>query len=202
MFKIDLVKFKKAFPECKKPEEMCNLFDNLLSPAGIDSKERVCMFLAQCGHESGGFSKFTENLNYSAKGLRGTFPKYFPDDATAIAYERKPEKIANKVYGGRMGNGPESSGDGFKYRGLGLIQLTGKDNFSAFSKDTGIDVVTDPEKYRSNLSVIIKTAIWFWNKNNLNKYADAKDIVGATKKINGGMNGLEDRTKHYNELIS
>ena len=201
MFKIDLVKFKKAFPECKKPEEMCNLFDNLLSPAGIDSKERVCMFLAQCGHESGGFSKFTENLNYSAKGLRGTFPKYFPDDATAIAYERKPEKIANKVYGGRMGNGPESSGDGFKYRGLGLIQLTGKDNFSAFSKDSGIDAVNNPDLLATDMSIAIKSAIWFWNKNNLNKFADAKDITGATKKINGGTIGLDDRTSRYNKLI-
>ena len=202
MYKIDLNKFKKVFPNCKDPEVFCNLLDNLLYASGIDTKERVSMFLAQCGHESGGFTRFTENLNYSAKGLRGTFPKYFPDDSTAIAYERKPEKIANKVYANRMGNGPESSGDGFKYRGLGLIQLTGKDNFTAFSKDTGIDLVTDPEKYRTDLSVIVKSAIWFWNKNNLNKYADAKDILGSTKKINGGTIGLEDRTKYYKELMA
>ena len=202
MYKIDLVKFKKAFPECKNPEEMCNLFDNLLSPAGIDTAERVCMFLAQTGHESGGFTIFSENLNYSAKGLRGVFGKYFPDDASALAYERKPEKIANKVYGGRMGNGPESSGDGFKYRGFGFIQLTGKDNYTAFSKDSGIDLVNDPEKYRTDLSVAIKSAIWFWNKNNLNKYADAKDITGATKKINGGTIGLDDRTSRYNKLMA
>lgn len=202
MYKIDVQKFKKVFPNSVEPDKFCNLLDNLLPAAGIDTKERVNMFLAQCGHESGGFSRFTEGLNYSAKGLRATFPKYFPDDATAIAYERQKEKIANRVYANRMGNGPESSGDGWKYRGLGLIQLTFKDNYAAFSKDTGIDIVTDPEKYRTDLSVIIKTAIWFWNKNGLNKFADAKDILGATKKINGGTNGLEDRKKHYNELMA
>ena len=202
MYKIDVQKFKKIFPSSIESDKFCNLLDNLLPAAGIDTKERVNMFLAQCGHESGGFSRFTEGLNYSAKGLRGTFPKYFPDDATAIAYERQKEKIANRVYANRMGNGPESSGDGWKYRGIGLIQLTFKDNYAAFSKDTGIDIVTDPEKYRTDLSVIIKTAIWFWNKNGLNKFADAKDILGATKKINGGTIGLEDRTKHYNELMA
>lgn len=201
MYKIDVQKFKKLFPGCKEPEKLCNLMDNLLAPAGIDTKERVNMFLAQCGHESGGFTRFTEGLNYSAKGLLGTFPKYFPDLKTALSYERQKEKIANRVYANRMGNGPESSGDGWKYRGFGFIQLTGKDNFNIFSKDTGIDIVTNPESIRDDLSLAIRTAIWFWNKNNLNKFADAKDILGATKKINGGTNGLEDRKKHYNELM-
>lgn len=201
MYKIDVQKFKKLFPSCKEPEKLCNLMDNLLPAAGIDTKERVNMFLAQCGHESGGFTRFTEGLNYSAKGLLGTFPKYFPDLKTALSYERQKEKIANRVYANRMGNGPESSGDGWKYRGFGFIQLTGKDNFNIFSKDTGIDIVTNPESIRDDLSLAIRTAIWFWNKNNLNKFADAKDILGATKKINGGTNGLEDRKKHYNELM-
>ena len=202
MYKIDLNKFKKVFPNCKEPEVFCNLLDNLLSASGIDTKERVVMFLAQCGHESQGFTRFTEGLNYGAEGLLATFPKYFPDLKTAKAYERQREKIANKVYANRMGNGPESSGDGWKYRGFGLIQLTFKDNFSAFSKDTGIDLVTDPEKYRTDLSIIIKSAIWFWNKNKLNKYADAKDILGSTKKINGGTNGILEREEFFNELIS
>ena len=201
MYKIDVQKFKKVFPNCAESEKFCNLLDNLLAPAGIDTKERVNMFLAQCGHESGGFSRFTEGLNYSAKGLRGTFPKYFPDDATALKYERQKEKIANRVYANRMGNGPESSGDGWKYRGLGLIQLTGKDNFSAFSKDTGIDIVTYPEKHRTDLSIIIKTAIWFWNKNKLNSYCDNNDFIGLTKKINGGLNGLEDRQDKLKKLM-
>ena len=202
MYKIDLNKFKKVFPNCKVPEVFCNLLDNLLSASGIDTKERVSMFLAQCGHESGGFTRFVENLNYSAKGLRGTFPKYFPDDATAIAYERKPEKIANKVYANRMGNGPESSVDGYKYRGRGMIMTTGKSNYEAFSKDMNIDVVNNPDLLSMDMAVAIKSAIWFWNKNNLNKFADAKDILGSTKKINGGTIGLEDRTKHYNELMA
>ena len=201
MYKIDVQKFKKVFPSCAESETFCNLLDNLLSPAGIDTKERVNMFLAQCGHESGGFSRFTEGLNYSAKGLRATFPKYFPDDATAIKYERQKEKIANRVYANRMGNGPESSGDGWKYRGRSAIQLTGKSNYEAFSKDTGIDIITNPDIINNDLSLIIKISIWFWNKNSLNKFADSKDILGATKKINGGTNGLEDRKKHYNELM-
>ena len=202
MYKIDVQKFKKLFPGCKEPEKLCNLLDNLLPAAGIDTKERVNMFLAQCGHESGGFTRFTEGLNYNAKGLLGTFPKYFPDLKTALSYERQKEKIANRVYANRMGNGPESSGDGWKYRGFGLIQLTGKDNFSNFSKDSGIDLVTDPEQYRTDLTVIIKSAIWFWNKNNLNKFADAKDILGATKKINGGLNGIHEREEFFNELLN
>lgn len=202
MYKIDILKFKKVFPECKEHEKLCNLMDNLLAPAGIDTKERVNMFLAQCGHESGGFTRFTEGLNYSAKGLLGTFPKYFTDLKTALSYERQKEKIANRVYANRMGNGPESSGDGWKYRGFGFIQLTGKDNFNIFSKDTGIDIVTNPESIRDDLSLAIRTAIWFWNNNNLNKFADAKDILGATKKINGGTNGLEDRIDKYNKLMA
>ena len=202
MYKIDVQKFKKVFPNCVEPDKFCNLLDNLLPAAGIDSKERVNMFLAQCGHESGGFSRFTEGLNYSAKGLRATFPKYFPDDATALKYERQKEKIANRVYANRMGNGPESSGDGWKYRGRGMIMTTGKDNYNEFSKYSGIDAVNNPDVLSSDMSVAIKSAIWFWNKNGLNKFADAKDILGATKKINGGTIGLEDRTKHYNELMA
>ena len=202
MYKIDVQKFKKVFPNCVEPDKFCNLLDNLLPAAGIDSKERVNMFLAQCGHESGGFSRFTEGLNYSVKGLRATFPKYFPDDATALKYERQKEKIANRVYANRMGNGPESSGDGWKYRGRGMIMTTGKDNYNEFSKYSGIDAVNNPDVLSSDMSVAIKSAIWFWNKNGLNKFADAKDILGATKKINGGTIGLEDRTKHYNELMA
>ena len=202
MYTINVNRFKKVFPACKDADKFCNLLDNLLPAAGIDTKERVNMFLAQCGHESGGFTAFSENLNYSAKGLRTVFPKYFPDDSVANAYERNPEKIANKVYANRMGNGPESSGDGWKYRGIGLIQLTGKDNFNIFSKESGIDLVTNPEQYRNDLTVIIKSAIWFWNKNKLNSYCDNADFIGLTKKINGGLNGLEDRQDKLKKLMS
>lgn len=194
MINVDI--FKRVFPACKNPEEICNLLDNILPAAGIDTKNRIAGFLAQCGHESGGFSIMCENLNYSAKGLLGVFPKYF-NAQTAAEYERKPEKIANKVYANRMGNGDESSGDGFKYRGSGVIQLTGKDNFKAFGDSVGEDLVSNPDRLRTDATLAIKSAIWFWNKNNLNKYCDNDDITGMTKKINGGINGLEERKKHY-----
>lgn len=202
MYKIDIAKFKSVFPNCKNSDELCNLMDNVLPASGIDTKERVNAFLAQCGHESAGFTKFVENLNYSAKGLRATFPKYFPDDSTAVKYERQPEKIANRVYANRMNNGIESSGDGWKYRGRGPIQLTGKANYEAFSKDTGIDVLTNPDEAFKDLATLLKTAIWFWNKNNLNILADKKDIKSMTKKINGGFIGLEERQHNFEILMS
>jgi putative chitinase len=156
----------------------------------INTPLRLCHFLAQCGHESGNFKAVNENLNYGAKGLRGIFGKYFPTDAKAAEYERKPEKIANLVYGGRMGNGPEASGEGYKYRGRGYIQLTGKDNYAAFDK-----VVAEN---------ILETAAWFWNSRKLNELADKgatdADVTAITKKVNGGTIGLPDRIKHFKEF--
>ena len=201
MYTIDVNWFKKVFPACKDADKFCNLLDNLLPAAGIDTKERVNMFLAQCGHESGGFTVFSENLNYSAKGLRTVFPKCFPDDSVANAYERNPEKIANRVCANRMGNGPESSGDGWKYRGRGMIMTTGKDNYTEFSKYSGLDAVNNPDSLSSDMSVAIKSAIWFWNKNKLNSYCDKNDFIGLTKKINGGLNGLEDRQDKLKKLM-
>lgn len=202
MYNINLQKFKEVFPNCKNPDILVNLFDNILNQSGINTKERVCMFLAQCGHESGGFTLTVENLNYGAKGLLSTFPKYFKNANEAILYERKPEKIANKVYANRMGNGPESSGDGWKYRGRGFIQLTGKSNYEAFSKDMDIDAVNNPDLVKDDLSIAIRSAVWFWNKNNLNTYCDKGDFIGLTKRINGGVNGLPDREAKYKKLIS
>lgn len=201
MYKIDLNKFKSVFPNCKDSEILVNLFDNILNPAGINTKERICMFLTQCGHESAGFTVYNENLNYSAKGLRGIFGKYFPTNALANQYARQPEKIANKVYANRMGNGPESSGEGWKYRGRGMIQLTGKSNYKEFSKYSGIDAVNNPDIVSKDFIIAIKSAIWFWDKNNLNKYCDNNDFIGLTKKINGGTNDLEDRQDKLNKLI-
>ena len=201
MYKININKFKQAFPECKNPDELCNLFDNILSSSGIDTKERVNMFLAQCGHESAGFTRFNENLNYSAKALKGVFGRYFLDDKIASEYERKPEKIANRVYANRMGNGSENSGDGWKYRGRGILQLTGKANYEAFYKETGIDVINNPDLLSTDLSVAIKSAIWFWNKNKLNHYCDNDDFIGLTKRINGGLNGLKDRQDKLIKLM-
>ena len=170
----------------------------------IDSALRLAHFLAQCGHESGGFRLTKENLNYSAKGLNGIFKKYFPTLESALPYERKPEKIANKVYGGRMGNGPESTGDGAKFCGRGYIQLTGKDNYTAFGKSIGEDVCANPQVVAEKYALL--SAAWFFNKNGLHKMADggASDVVvtSITKRVNGGTIGLPDRIKHFKEYYS
>jgi len=167
----------------------------------IDSALRLAHFLAQCGHESGGFRLTKENLNYSAKGLMGIFKKYFPTEALANQYARQPEKIANKVYGGRMGNGPESSGEGAKFCGRGYIQLTGKDNYTAFGKSIGEDVCANPQVVAEKYALL--SAAWFFNKNGLHKMADggASDTVvtSITKRVNGGTIGLADRIKHFKE---
>jgi putative chitinase len=167
----------------------------------IDSALRLAHFLAQCGHESGGFRLTKENLNYSAKGLNGIFKKYFPTLESALPYERKPEKIANKVYGGRMGNGPEASGDGAKFCGRGYIQLTGKDNYTAFGKSIGEDVCANPQVVAEKYALL--SAAWFFNKNGLHKMADGGStdavVTSITKRVNGGTIGLADRIKHFKE---
>lgn len=172
---------------------------NLILPEyQINTNLRLCHFLAQIIHESGHLKYNQENLNYSAKALRSVFGKYFPTDALAEQYARKPEKIANRVYANRMGNGDEASGDGWLRRGRGLIQLTGTDNYKACSKALNIDLMKNPDLIVSNAEVCVKTACWYWSVNNLNKYADIDDIKTITKRINGGYNGLEDRTKILN----
>jgi len=167
----------------------------------INTPLRLAHFLAQCGHESGGFRATQENLNYSAKGLNGIFKKYFPTEAAAKAYERQPAKIASKVYGGRMGNGPESTGEGYKFRGRGYIQLTGKENYTAFGKSINEDILSNPDKVAANYALL--SAAWFFNKNGLHKMADegASDLVVTkiTKRVNGGTIGLADRIQHFKE---
>jgi putative chitinase len=167
----------------------------------INTPLRLAHFLAQCGHESGGFKVVNENLNYGAKGLLGIFKKYFPTEEKAKLYERKPEKIANLVYGSRMGNGPESSGDGYKFRGRGYIQLTGKDNYTAFGKAINEDIAANPDVVATKYPLL--SAAWFFNKNGLHKIADqgATDAVvtSVTKRVNGGTIGLPDRIKHFKE---
>jgi putative chitinase len=167
----------------------------------INTPLRLAHFLAQCGHESGGFRATQENLNYSAKGLMGIFKKYFPTQSLAEQYQRNPQKIASKVYGGRMGNGPESTGEGFKFRGRGYIQLTGKDNYTAFGKSINEDMTANPDKVASDYALL--SAAWFFNKNGLHKMADegATDMVVTkiTKRVNGGTIGLADRIKHFKE---
>jgi putative chitinase len=197
--------FKYLFPRAQDPESWAASMQEVFPTYDINTPQRVAAFLAQCGHESGGWTIFEENLNYSAQGLNSTFRKYFPTVESAMPYARKPEMIANKVYGGRMGNGPESSGDGYKYRGRGPIQLTGKDNYRAFAKDMFDDwenLFDNPDWVTSDRDFALMSAIWFWNKNKLNVQADAGDIKLMTKKINGGYIGLDDRIKHYEECIN
>ena len=170
----------------------------------INTPLRLAHFLAQCGHESGGFRLTKENLNYSAKGLVGTFNKYFKTESDAKPYERQPQKIANRVYGGRMGNGPESSGDGAKFCGRGYIQLTGKDNYTAFGKSINEDMSANPDKVASSYALL--SAAWFFNKNGLHKMADGGSsdavVTSITKRVNGGTIGLADRIKHFKEYYS
>jgi len=162
----------------------------------INTVERVSAFIAQCAHESGGFRRLKENLNYKWESLRRVFPKYFPTDDVAQEYAHKPEQIANRVYGGRMGNGDESTGDGFRYCGRGLIQLTGRNNYTKFAESIHMAVEEVPTLLET-YDGAVKSACWFWQTNNLNQWADVGDIVTMTKRINGGTIGLEDRQKHY-----
>jgi putative chitinase len=157
---------------------------------------RAAAFVAQTAHESGGFNFVKENLSYGAKGLMVTFKKYFPNEDLAKQYERKPEKIANKVYANRMGNGDEASGDGYRFCGRGLIQLTGRNNYTKFAADLGISV-EDTVAYLETPAGAVSSAGWFWDNNNLNQYCDNNDFVTLTKRINGGTIGLEDRQHHY-----
>jgi putative chitinase len=183
------------------PDAVIAMIPDTAAKFQINTPLRLAHFLAQCGHESGGFKATQENLNYSAKGLNGIFKKYFPTLESALPYERKPEKIASKVYGGRMGNGPESSGEGYKFRGRGYIQLTGKENYTAFGKSIGEDMTVNPDKVASTYALL--SAAWFFSKNGLHKIADegASDTVVTkiTKRVNGGTIGLPDRIKHFKE---
>ena len=170
----------------------------------LNTPLRLAHFLAQAGHESGGFKAVNENLNYGAKGLLGIFKKYFPTEQKALLYERKPEKIANLVYGGRMGNGPEVSGEGYKFRGRGYIQLTGKDNYKAFDTVVAENITENPDLVATKYPLM--SAAWFFHKNGLHKIADegATDevVTKVTKRVNGGTIGLPDRIKHFKEYYN
>jgi len=196
--------FHHLFPRAQDPESWAASMQEVFPTYEINTPHRVAAFLAQCGHESGGWTVFEENLNYSAQGLNGIFKKYFPTLESAQPYARKPEMIANKIYANRMGNGGPETGDGYKYRGRGPIQLTGKDNYRAFAKEMFDDwenLFENPDWVTADRDFALMSAIWFWNKNKLNVQADSGDIKLMTKKINGGYIGLEDRIKHYNEAI-
>lgn len=182
-------------------DEWYALMSELLPKYEINTPARVAGFIAQCSHESNGFKVLEENLNYSAEGLNKIFPKYFiKAGRDAQAYHRQPEKIANIVYASRMGNGDTASGEGYKFRGRGVIQLTGKDNYTRFGKSIELtaDEVVD---YLATKKGALESACWYWSTNGLNATADAQDIVAMTKKINGGTIGLEDRKKHFNHAL-
>ena len=177
-------------------EALCDI----LPEYEINTPHRVAAFLAHCAHESGGFKFLKENLNYKAASLRKVFPKYFTDDATAARYANKGEMIANRVYANRMGNGPEESGDGYRYCGRGLIQLTGKNNYTLFAGSLDISV-EECSEYLQTFEGAVQSACYFWESTGLNKEADAGDIKTMTRKINGGYIGLEDRIKHYEHAL-
>jgi len=172
----------------------------LLPDYGINTPQRIAAFVAQCAHESGNFRFIQENLNYRWPSLRKTFPKYFPTDELAKQYEKKPQQIANRIYANRMGNGDEASGDGWRYRGRGLIQLTGRDNYTFFAGSLGIEV-EEAADYLATFEGAAQSACFFWEQNNINRFADAGDIRGMTRAINGGYIGLEDRIKHYEHAL-
>ena len=186
------------------PDAVISQIPETVAKFGIDTPLKLSHFLAQWGHESGGFRLTQENLNYSAKGLAGTFKKYFINESAAGPYAKNPQKIANKVYGGRMGNGPESTGEGYKFRGRGYIQLTGKDNYTAFGKAINEDMTANPDKVATHYALL--SAAWFFSKNGLHKMADggATDAVVTqiTKRVNGGITGLPDRIKHFKEYYN
>jgi len=175
----------------------------LLPDYEINTPQRIAAFIAQCSHESGGFTALKENLNYRWETLRRLFPKYFPTDDLAKAYANMPNKqeaIANRVYASRMGNGPEDSGDGYRFCGRGLIQLTGRDNYTFFAGSLDISV-EEASEYLGTFEGAAQSACWFWETNNLNKWADTGDIKELTRRINGGYIGLEDRIKHYEHAL-
>ena len=176
-----------------------NSFIDSLPEDMIESPNRIAGFLAQTSHESGKYKFLVENLNYSDKGLLKTFPKYF-NESNVMEYARKPEAIANRVYANRMGNGDEASGDGWKYCGRGLIQLTGKNNYQAFADSEQMDIEELPN-YLTTYVGAVRSALWFWNKNTLTVTADAGDLVMMTKKINGGTHGLAERTAEYKRIL-
>jgi putative chitinase len=184
------------------PDSVITQIPEVMTKFKIDTAIKLSHFLAQCGHESGGFKVVNENLNYGAKGLLTIFKKYFPTEEKAKLYERKPEKIANLVYGGRMGNGTEPTGEGYKYRGRGYIQLTGKFNYTEFDKVVTENIVENPDLVATKYPLL--SAAWFFHKNCLGKCADASDtsVLAVSKCVNGGTIGLSDRQKHFKEYYN
>ena len=200
---LSLQQLKQLLPKNPYVDHWHQALSQLLPDYEINTAQRIAAFVAQCSHESAGFTTLKENLNYKAATLRKIFPKYFPSDDLANAYANMPNKqeaIANRVYASRMGNGDEHSGDGYRYCGRGLIQLTGKSNYQSFADSLEMNVEDVPE-YLATFEGAAQSACWFWESNNLNQWADKGDILTLTKRINGGTIGLEDRIKHYEHAL-
>ena len=196
MFKLDALKGHV-------PDNVIAQIPSTTAKFNITTPLRLAHFLAQCGHESGGFKAVSENLNYSVDGLKKIFPKYFPDNLSE-SYARKPEKIASRVYGGRMGNGAEATGEGYKFRGRGYIQLTGKSNYEKFTKFIGEDCIANPDLIATKYP--LASAAFFFDSNGLwsicDKGADDAAVTAVTKRVNGGVIGLADRIKHFKEYYN
>jgi putative chitinase len=200
---LTLSQLKQLLPKNPYVEHWHHALEQLFPDYDINTSKRMAAFIAQCSHESGGFMVLKENLNYKPASLRKLFSKYFPTDELAQQYCSKPNKqaaIANRIYGGRMGNGDESSGDGYRFCGRGLIQLTGRSNYQSFADSLEMNINDVPE-YLATFEGAAQSACWFWETNKLNQWADAGDILTLTKRINGGTIGLEDRKKHYDHAL-
>lgn len=205
---LTLSQLKQLLPKNKYVEHWHHALNQLLPDYDINTSHRIAAFIAQCSHESGGFTALKENLNYKPQSLRRLFSKYFPDDAIANQYCARPNKqeaIANRIYANRMGNGDESSGDGYRFCGRGLIQLTGRSNYQSFADSIEVDghplKIDEVPDYLATFEGAAQSACWFWETNNLNQWADKGDILTLTKRINGGTIGLEDRKRHYEHAL-
>lgn len=200
---LTIEQLKQLLPKNPSVIEWHQALTKILPKYDINTPKRIAAFIAQCSHESGGFMVLKENLNYRPEALRKVFPKYFPTDAIAREYATKPNKqeaIASRVYANRMGNGDEASKDGWKYCGRGLIQLTGKQNYTRFAESVGM-TLEDVVQYLQTLEGAVESACWYWKTNNLNRFADVGDIKGMTRGINGGYIGISDRTTHYEHAL-
>ena len=199
-FILSLEQLAQLIPGNPYVDHWHHALEQALPDYDINTPPRVAAFVAQCAHESGGFKFLKENLNYKAESLARVWPKYFKDPAIAQKYAHNQEAIANRAYANRMGNGDEASGDGWRFCGRGLIQLTGRSNYQAFADSIETDINDIPE-YLATFEGAVQSACWFWESNNLNKWADAGDILTLTKKINGGTLGLAERQKHYEHAL-
>lgn len=199
---LTLDQLKQLLPKNPYVDHWHEALAQLLPDYEINTAQRIAAFIAQCAHESGGFMVLKENLNYRPESLVKLFGKYFdlPTAQRYCAMPNKQEAIANRIYANRMGNGPEESGDGYRYCGRGLIQLTGKSNYQAFADSLEI-TPDEASEYLRTFEGAAQSACWFWENNNLNQFADKGDILMLTKRINGGTIGLEDRIKHYNHAL-